>query len=192
MPVVVVINYPSMETITSLVRSIVRDDMAGATGTIGEGQVFVDNLALSVTLGNFFNSSLRELCRALRIASSPTLIRDNYDLIGLPVVNGPLGSATPDPSIQVSLGFTGFFDGSEIWPDFTLPSDCLHADVVWERQTGTNNSFSPMSQPARSLAGINQGVMNGEWEWRGDAIWMRGSLQSCDLRLRYSCKMPDQ
>ena len=47
--------FPSVETVLNLVRSLVMDDMAGATGEVGEGQIFVDNMAVSVTLSNFAN-----------------------------------------------------------------------------------------------------------------------------------------
>ena len=54
MPTVIVdvSNFPTIATITNLVRSDVRDDMAGATNTLGEGQILVDNLGISVTMAN--------------------------------------------------------------------------------------------------------------------------------------------
>ena len=190
-PIIGTTNYPSMQTICNLARSVVQDDMAGATGTVGEGQVLVDNLAISVTLGNLFNSALRWLTREMRISENPTLIRDNYILLNMPVVNGPQGSAVPDPTVQVNLFFQGFFDGTQWWPNWVLPQDCIKVDEVQERQTNSNGAFFPMSQPGRSLAGINQGVLNGEWEWRQDGIWMRGTTQNADLRLRYQMRLPD-
>ena len=59
MPTVLVdlTGYPTIQTITNLVRSDVRDDMAGATGTLGEGQILVDNTSISVTMANLFNSA---------------------------------------------------------------------------------------------------------------------------------------
>ena len=65
MPTVLVdlTNFPTIQTITNLVRSDVRDDMAGATSTIGEGQILVDNTSTSLTMANFFNSAVRELSR---------------------------------------------------------------------------------------------------------------------------------
>ena len=66
MPTVLVdvTNFPTIQTITNLVRSDVRDDMAGATNTLGEGQILVDSLGISVTMANFFNSAVRELCHS--------------------------------------------------------------------------------------------------------------------------------
>lgn len=189
MPIVGTNNYPSIETVTNLARSFVLDDMPGASDTVGEGQIFVDALSVSVTMQNFFNSALRELCRQLRIVDSPTFIRDNYILTGLPIVNGPQGSGTPDPAVQQYLSFTGFFDGSLIWPNFTLPADCYQVEVVWERITGSNNPFCQMTQPARALQSGNQGVSWGEWEWRNDQIWIRGALQPNDMRIRYQSNL---
>src|SRR5579885_3591934 len=112
MPIVGLNQYPSILTITNLVRSDVRDDMKGATGTIGEGQILVNNLTVSVTMANFFNSAVRELARQLRLNNAPMLIGDNYVLTGVPPINGPMGLAVADPAVQVSIGFTGYFDGS--------------------------------------------------------------------------------
>jgi hypothetical protein len=181
--------YPSMELICDLVRSMVQDDMAGATGTVGEGQILVDNLAVSVTLGNFFNSALRKICRRLRTSTGPMLIRDNYVIENLPVVNSNLGASTPNPAVQVSLGFTGFFDGLQMHSGFILPVDCLMVEEVWERATASNRSFHKMGQPPFGLRGRNQHIEMHEWEWRGDQVVMPGSLQNRDIRLRYQGKL---
>src|SRR6185312_1735080 len=93
-----VTSYPSVQTITNLVRSDVRDDMAGATGTIGEGQILVDNLNVSVTMANFFNSAVRELSRQLRLQNAPMLITDNYIIENIPPLNGPQGLQVADPA----------------------------------------------------------------------------------------------
>lgn len=185
-------SYPSMELICDLVRSMVQDDMAGATGTIGEGQILVDNLAISVTLGNFFNSALRKICRRLRTTSGPMLIRDNFIVLNLPVVNSSLGASTPNPAVQVSLGFTGFFDGLQMHSGFILPPDCLMVEEVWERGSGTNRDFHKMAQPPYGLRGRNQHIELREWEWRGDQVFMPGSLQNRDIRLRYQGKLLNQ
>lgn len=191
MPAVVGGNnaYPSMELICNLVRSMVQDDMAGATGTIGEGQILVDNLAVSVTLGNFFNSALRKICRRLRVTTGPMLIRDNYVIENLPPVNSNLGVSTPNPAVQVSLGFAGFFDGLQMHAGLILPPDCLMVEEVWERGSNSNHSFHKMSQPPFGIRGRNQHISMNEWEWRQDGVYMPGSLQSRDIRLRYQGKL---
>ena len=183
--------YPAILDVTNLVRSMVQDDMAGATDTVGEGQVFVDNMLTSVTMGNFFNSSLRQLSRKLRTTTGPMLIRDNIIISGLPPLFSPTqGLAAPDPSIQTNLSFVGYFNGLNYDSTWVLPIDCLMVDVVSERITGSNDDFCQMGQPALGLISRWQGVYNNSWEWRQDGIWMPGSIQTMDLRLRYQAKLP--
>ncbi len=189
-PVVGLTIYPTILGITNLVRSLVMDDMAGA-GPIGSGQIFVNDTTVSVTLQNFFNSSARTLARRLRLTESPSFIRDNYVLLNCPVVNGPQGSGVADPMVQCALTYTGFFDGTQIWPNFTLPADCLQVLEAWERQSGSNFTFVPMTNAPFGLPGISQGVLNGQWEWRQDAMWFRGTLSAVDIRLRCKTKISD-
>jgi hypothetical protein len=48
-----------------------------------------------------------------------------------------------------------------------------------------------MQQSTGPLSPCNQGARFGEWEWRGDAIWLHGAIQSNDIRLRYVQVFPD-
>jgi hypothetical protein len=186
MPSAGVNSYPSIQSVTNLVRTWVQDDYAGATATLGEGQKFPDNIALSVTMMNCFNSALRIVCRKLRTASGPMLIFDNVLLLGVPPMQSPTGGlAVPDPSVQVSIGYLGYFNGVTMNSNIVLPSNCLLVERVWERVTGSNFDFQPMSQPKQGLPSVYQSVFNGQWEWRQDQINMVGSLQTLDLRLRY-------
>lgn len=182
------ISYPSLQVIANLVRSLVDDDKRGATGTAGEGQIVTDS---SVTLQNFMNSAIRETMREIRIVGQPTLIRDNYIIFNLPVVNSPLGVGVSNPAVQTSLQFTGYFDGLLFNQIPTLPGDLIFPLGVWERQSGTSNAFGLMRQASGSLSPCGQGPQLGEWEWRGDAIWFNGAIQQRDLRLRYICTFAD-
>jgi hypothetical protein len=181
----------SLATIMNLVRALVNDSQAGATGTPGEGQVFTNNPAISPFTQPFLNSSIRELYRELRNVGQPTLIKDNVIVSGLTPVNSPAnGLGQPDPAVQVYLSFGGYFDGVDINSDLMLPSDVIYMERVWERQNGTNDSFTPMQQPQFGLCSRPQQTMFGEWEWRNDNIWMVGSTQTRDLRLRYWAGLP--
>ena len=185
MPVVEVSNFPTIQTITNLVRSDVRDDMAGSTNTIGEGQILVDNLTVSVTMANFFNSAVRELCRQLRIQQAPMLIVDNYIIANIPPMNGPMGLAVADPSVQVAIGANGYFDGT-LWHDsYALPSGVYQVIRCWERQTASNDTFADMGEPADGMAGVYQSQGWGRWEWRQNMVWTPGSLDNRDLRIRF-------
>lgn len=175
-------GYPSLNTIANLVRSKVNDDKAGATGTPGEGQILTNS---SVTLQNFMNSAIRDTYRDVRIMGQPTLIGDNYILVNLPPINSALGVGVQNPAVQVSLGFQSYFDGINNWTAFTLPSTLLYPLEMWERQGGSDYPFGLMHQQTGALSPRNQVQILGNWEWRGDAIWMNGSTQPRDIRLRY-------
>lgn len=181
MPITSANNYPSLGEIGDLVRSKVNDDKKGLTGTAGEGQILTNS---SVTLINLMNSSLRFIYRKIRIMGRPTLIRDNYLWLGLTPVNSALGVGVPNQAVQVSIQNVGYFDGLGYNSAFILPADMLYPLEMWQRTHGTN-SFAPLKQAEGPLAPRNQGVGLGEWEYRGDAIWMNGSVQTMDARLRY-------
>ena len=180
-----VTSFPSVQTITNLVRSDVRDDMAGATATIGEGQILIDNLSVSVTMANFFNSAVRELSRQLRLQNAPMLITDNYIIENIPPLNGPQGLQVADPAVQVAIGTNGYFDGSEWHASYCLPQGVFQVVRCWERQTASNDTFSDMGEPCDGMAGVYQTNGWGRWEWRNDMVWTPGSLDSRDLRIRY-------
>ena len=183
--VVDVTSFPTVQTITNLVRSDIRDDMAGATNTIGEGQILVDNMTTSLTMANFFNSALREVCRKLRIVGAPMLIADNYIINAIPPMNGPLGLGVADPSVQVYVGFNGYYDGSQWDSTRGLPQGCYQVMRCWERETSSQDVFCDMGEPANGLAGVYQTLGWGRWEWRQNMVCLPGSLDTRDLRLRY-------
>lgn len=181
----------SLATIMDLVRSLVNDTQAGATGTPGEGQVFTNNPSISPFTQPFLNSSIRELYRELRNVGQPTLVKDNIIITGLPVINSPInGVGQADPTVQTVLSVAGYFDGVQLWPNFVLPSDVLYMEKIWERQTGTNDSFQEMGQPEDGLSGVPQGPRLREWEWRNDNVNFHGATQQRDIRMRYYCALP--
>lgn len=182
MPVLPVTGYPSLSTIANLVRSIVNDDKAGATGTPGEGQILTNS---SVTLQNLMNSAIRDTYRDIRIMGQPTLIKDNYIVSDLPPLNSASGVGVPNPAVQVALTFTGYYDGLGIQPNFTLPSDLIMPMELWERQSGSNLPFREMKRVPGPLNSYIQNNSLGQWEWRTDQIWMNGALTNRDIRIRY-------
>src|ERR1700761_428552 len=183
-------NYPTLQDAANLIRTILNDDGAGATGTVGEGQIVVDDATISVKLPNALNSALLETYLELGNVGDPTLIADNYIVLNLPVVHGVNGIGSPDPAAQVQLGYAGFFDGTQWNSNFKLPANMLEPTRVWERGTSTNLPFKPLPQAQDGLAPNWQGNLLGSWEWRGDGIWMNGSIQNCDIRIRYRLKLP--
>lgn len=184
-------NFTDLFTICMLVRSLINDTQPGLTDTPGEGQIFTDDDLVSPFVQPLLNSSIRELYRELRNVGQPTLIKDNVLILGLPPEQSPtFGVAGEDPSVQVFLGFSGYFDGTQMHSQFLLPSDVVYMERVWERQNGSNLPFTPMVQPTFGLPSRMQTPKLAQWEWRNDNIWMVGSTQTTDLRLRYYCSLP--
>jgi hypothetical protein len=180
----------SFETIMNLARSLVNDTQAGLTDTPGEGQILTDNPAVSPFTLSFMNSAIRALYRELRNVGDPALIFDNYKILGITPVHGANGPGQPDPATQVYVGQNGYFDGTEIFPALALPNNILYLEKVWERQTGTNNTFVQMRQEESGLESRPQYPTLAQWEWRNYNLNMVGSTQTNDLRLRYWGSLP--
>ena len=137
------------------------------------------------------NSAIRELYRELRNVGQPTLLKDNVIISGLTPVNSVAnGLGGPNPAVQVYLGFGGYFDGLTINANLTLPGDMIYPEFVWERQTNSNDQFVAMSQTQMGLPSVYQSSRMSLWEWRNDNIWMLGSINTVDVRLRYWCTLP--
>ena len=183
-------SYPSLLGINNMVRAIINDSQSGATGTPGEGQVYTDNPLISPFVQPMLNSAIRTVYRQLRNIGAPALIKDNVIITGLTPINGPQGLGLCDPAVQVFLSYGGYFDGSTINPDLYLPQDLLYPELVWERQTGTNNPFVKMRRAQEGLPSRPQYPTLSEWEWRQDNIWFVGSTQQRDVRLRYYSALP--
>lgn len=183
-------SYPSFDEIMNLVRALVNDSQAGINGIPGEGQVLTNSPSISPFTLQFMNSAIRAVYRELRNIGAPTLIKDNVIISGLTPIWGANGLGNTDPAAQQYLSYSGFFDGHSINSLLQLPGDLLFPERVWERQTGTNNSFAPMNQDESGMASRPQYPTLANWEWRNDNIWFVGSTQTNDIRLRYYCSLP--
>jgi hypothetical protein len=188
-PITPLTNYPTLEEAANLIRTLVNDDGAGATNTVGEGQIIVDDATVSVKLRNALNSALLWLYQSMGNIGDPTLIADNYVVLNLPVIHGANGIGSPDPAAQVMLGYAGFFDGNQMWGNFKLPTTMVEPTRIWQRITSSNLPFKPVPQAQDGLSPNWQGNYLGEWEWREDGIWFNGALLNCDLRIRYLKKL---
>jgi hypothetical protein len=153
--------------------------------------VLTDSPTISPFTLQFMNSAIRALYRELRNVGDPALVFDNYVISGITPMNSPIyGPGSMDPAVQVNISQNGYFDGVEIWPNLALPNNTLYMERVWERQTGVNFPFSEMHQAFFGLPSRPQQPTFIEWEWRNYAIWMVGSTQTRDLRLRYWGSLP--
>jgi hypothetical protein len=131
------------------------------------------------------NSALRTLLRKLRIEGVTFPTKDNFVLYGVTPVQ------TVSPNVEIYIGYNGYFDGSQMHPTPSLPTDMMQPYEVSEQDAGSNLSFCPMSQPEGGIRSTFQGPYMGSWEWRNYGIYMPGSTQTKNLRLRYkSTQMP--
>src|ERR1700686_1350447 len=173
-----------------LVRSLVNDTQAGLTATPGEGQVITNNPAVSPFTLPFLNSAIRQLYRELRNVGDPALIFDNVNIFGLTPINGANGLGNPDPATQVYVSQGGYYDGNTINSQLALPSNMMYLEKVWERQNGSNSTFSEMTQAQFGLPSRPQQPTLVDWEWRNYNLNMVGSIQTRDIRLRYYGSLP--
>ena len=180
----------SLLNICNLVRALINDSQAGATGTPGEGQIFTDDPSISPFVQPFVMSAIRALYRELRNVGDPALVFDNYNIFGVTPINSVITGANPDPSLQVYIGQDGYYDGTQIWPSIALPNNLMYLERVWERQNNTNNTFVSMIQSQFGLPSRPQQPSLMEWEYRNYKLWMVGSTQTNDLRLRYWGSLP--
>lgn len=185
MPAAVVggnLRYPTLQAIANLFRAQINDDFQGATNTPGEGLIAYNTAPFLLTI---MDSAIRELYSDLRNVGDPSLILDNYILTGLPALTAP------NPDLQVCLSYAGFFDGFQWHPQWYLPISCNKVERVWERWTGSEQGFTDMSPAPFGLPPAYQVNRMGQWEMRQNALWMPGSLNQTDIRLRCRITFPD-
>jgi len=174
------VRYPNLQSIADQFRSSINDTFNNTTGT-GTGQGTQAGLIMSnlnPDLVTFTDQAIPEIFSDLRNVGDPELILDNYILLGIPAL------AQQDSTVQVALSYAGFFNGfswSNVW---TLPIGMSRLLAVWERQSGTTNSFSPMKNAPFGIGGGWQNNYMGQYEMREGMLWMPGALQALDLRIR--------
>ena len=168
--------YPNLENTMNLARGLANDAY-----NAGAGEVLTDNAPQTI---GYVNSSFAELQDRIENVTGMTLTKDNVLVLALdPVVN-------VDPSVQTSLSFTGYtgYNGADVDTNLTLPSDMMMPEEVWERQSGSNLPFVPMSQPQAGLPSRDQYQWLRQWEWRTDTMCFVGATVPVDIRIRYRCR----
>lgn len=174
------VRYPNLQSIADLFRAGINDT---ANNTMGTGTGTGDQAGLIMSNHNpdlmvFMDAAIYETFSDLRNVGDPELILDNYILFGIPALT------EQNPSVQVALSYAGYFNGytwSDLWK---LPIGMTRIIGLWERQSGTNNSFQPMTPAPFGIGGCYQGLYMGQWEIREGMLWMPGATQSIDLRIR--------
>ncbi len=101
--------------------------------------------------------------------------------------------AITDPGAQVWLTWSGCFDGAAYFRTPRLPEDFTHPIKIWERWSSQGGQFGepPMEKILDGLPAATKTTRLRFWEWRNDAIYMPGSMNLEDLRIRYVSYMPD-
>ena len=130
------------------------------------------------------DSAIRDVYSDLRNVGDPALILDNYLLLGIP----PL--ASPNPAVQVSLSYAGYFNGFSWSDQRALPISCERVKKISERFSGTQATllqllpprFGTGSKPNRSAWACGDARKRGM-----DA----GCLSQVDLRIRCRITFPD-
>lgn len=107
------------------------------------------------------------------------------------VVTALTAVATPDPTTQVQLMYSGYYDGAALHANPTLPPDLIVPLEIWERQTGSLNRWSQMGQVSDSITTSFQTSYSREWDWESDTLFLPGATQSNDLKLKYIAFAPE-
>jgi len=175
MPVAPVSAYNTAEDVMNMARAFVNDSFSQ-----GAGRILVDNASFSV---QYLNSALQVLQDRIGNAGNLTLVQDNYLIENLPAV------VSIDPAVQCSVSYTGYYNGTAIYPaPLVIPGNCISIKELWQRQTGSGLPFTRMSQAREGLASCVQQQYFGEWEYRGDSIYLNGATVPMDLRVRYELR----
>jgi hypothetical protein len=171
--------FPTVDAVCQLWRSLVNDTFPGLQGT--QGRIATNSAPFTLP---FLNDALKTLQRKLRNEGVTFPIKDFFVINNLPPV------VAPDPSVIVSVGYDGYFNGTSSFGDRKLPGDLMQLQVVRQRVTGSNLQFSVMKQSEEGLASGYQNNWLGQWEFRNYKLYMNGSLQPQDIMLRYTTGQP--
>ena len=180
------VRYPNLQSMADLFRAKINDTANNTTG-YGTGSGNTAGLIMGNSnpdLQTFLYTAIEELYADLRNIGDPELILDNYILTGIPALT------TSDPTVQVSLAYSGYFNGYTWSNSWLLPIGVSKMLAMWERQTGSGSDFYPMTPCPFGLPPVAQGQSMKYWEMRQGQIWMPGALTQRDLRLRARITFP--
>jgi len=179
MPNVQPIVFPVLEDVMNLARSMVNDMFPGVGGV--NGRVLTDTAPFTLP---YLNSGISYITRKLRNEGVTFPIIDGWVLHAIPPV------VQADPSVFVNISYNGYNNGTQNFATPKLPGDCYHIYEVRQRVTGSNLPFTLVTQPNSGLCSSYQNQWFAQWETRGFALWLNGSLQTMDLMLRYQQLQP--
>jgi len=179
-------RYPSLQGICDLFRAQINDTFSNSMGS-GTGQGGGGGLVMNDTNPDILvllNAACLDTFAELRNVGSPELILDNWIVSGLPALT------QPDASVQVALGYAGYFDGYQWHPQWTLPIGLSRILAVNQRVTNSGFAFGECHHYPAGIPGALQGLLMSGWEMRQGALWLSGCLSEIDLRIRCRITFP--
>ncbi len=167
--------YSAAEDALTLARAIVND------AYIAAGYILTDAAIATIPMLNQAYIWLQE-----------ELTNNGVETFVNEVILTPLGAtASTDPAIRVYLDDNGYFDGTNQNASPQLPVDMVSKPLrLSERQTGSNQTFTDMNF---SNDGIPASLPQSKfriWGWWSDKVYLRGSTQTNDVRVRYNKRLP--
>jgi hypothetical protein len=179
MPVVASGPYITVENAIQAARVMCNDAAQSILGNL-----LADNQPFTLPMADLAHKTLRKMLTKRGV--------NTYSKYA--VVAGLVASATTDPTVQMQLMYTGYYNGQVILPSPTLPSDMIEPLEVWERHSvdsGTNQSgWKEVKQASDS---ISTRAMVGSfrvWDWESDILYLPGAVHSNDLRFKYLIATP--
>lgn len=164
-------TYPSAENVLNFARAVINDMLRSQVGSILLDTAPFTNI--------FLNGSVRKTQRHLANNGLFSQVVDNAILTPI----GPV--ANQDPGTQIYINANGYYNGATTNANVVLPPDMILPLSLFQRQTGSGAQFTPMQPAKQPLQSRMPGAFFGEWEFRDDGLWMVGSTNTMDLRLRY-------
>lgn len=169
--------YGTVEGVNNLARALVNDMLMSTAG-----EILTDGAPFTFPM---LNMAADYFTRKLASNGVKTFVKETV-LTPVTACNFPnLGLGGADPGQQVNISDAGYFDGSNQNYPPNLPSDMLEPVDLWERTTGSLETWRAMKECTDGLPSVMQGERQGFWEWRTEMIWMPGATQTNDLKLRY-------
>ncbi len=179
MPVVAASPYPLVENALQAARVICND----AAQTI-LGNILADNQPFTLPMADLAHKTLRKMLTKAGV--------NTYSKYA--VITGLLPSATADPTVQMQLMYTGYYNGQQNFASPTLPSDFIEPLEIWERgsvTSGTNTSpWTRMTQAADSIATRAITAAFRIWDYESDILYLPGASQSNDIKMKYLVATP--
>lgn len=133
-----------------------------------------------------FNSAYRKMQKYLANLGYRLFTQDNVIISSIPAnTNG-------DPTIQSWISWNGSYNGATFTATPALPSNFLAPLKMRERISGQDAVFIPMRCALDGLRELSiRTVLNRQWEWRGNALYLPGANGLTDIELRYTTWFPD-